>query len=138
MDDTIRANVVFGADFSGDNRVWEALRKASLDEFVRELPDGLDTVVGERGVKFSGGQRQRIAIARALYVDPQIMILDEATSALDNETEEAVMEAIDSLAGSMTLIIIAHRVTTLRNCDHIYEITGGVAVERPKNKILSL
>ena len=138
MDDTIRANVVFGSECSGDNEVWEALRKASLDVFVRELPDGLDTVVGERGVKFSGGQRQRIAIARALYVDPQIMILDEATSALDNETEEAVMEAIDSLAGTMTLIIIAHRVTTLRNCDHIYEITGGVAVERPKNKILSL
>lgn len=138
MDDTIRANVVFGSECSGDNEVWEALRKASLDVFVRELPDGLDTVVGERGVKFSGGQRQRIAIARALYVNPQIMILDEATSALDNETEEAVMEAIDSLAGTMTLIIIAHRVTTLRNCDHIYEITGGVAVERPKNNILSL
>lgn len=136
MDDTIRANVVFGAEARGDGEVWEALRKASLDTFVRELPDGLDTIVGERGVKFSGGQRQRIAIARALFVNPQIMILDEATSALDNETEEAVMEAIDSLAGTMTLIIIAHRVTTLRNCDKIYEIVDGVAKERNKEDII--
>ena len=136
MDDTIRANVVFGAKCSGDNEVWEALRKASLDVFVKGLPDGLNTMVGERGVKFSGGQRQRIAIARALFVKPQVMILDEATSALDNETEEAVMEAIDSLAGTMTLIIIAHRVTTLRNCDKIYEVTGGVAVERNKADVI--
>ena len=136
MDDSIRANVVFGAKCSGDDEVWEALRKASLDVFVKGLPDGLNTMVGERGVKFSGGQRQRIAIARALFVKPQVMILDEATSALDNETEEAVMEAIDSLAGTMTLIIIAHRVTTLRNCDKIYEIAGGVAVERDKADVI--
>ncbi len=135
MDDTIRANVVFGAANADEEDVWEALRKASLDEFVRGLPEGLDTIVGERGVKFSGGQRQRIAIARALFIKPQILILDEATSALDNETEEAVMEAIDSLAGSMTLIIIAHRVTTLKNCDKIYEITGGKAVERSKSEV---
>ena len=136
MDDTIRANVVFGADRYNDDQVWEALRKASLDGFVRELPKGLDTIVGERGVKFSGGQRQRIAIARALFIKPQILILDEATSALDNETEEAVMEAIDSLAGSMTLIIIAHRVTTLKNCDKIYEIAEGKAFERPKEDVI--
>ncbi|MBR4575077.1 MAG: ABC transporter ATP-binding protein [Lachnospiraceae bacterium] len=136
MDDTIRANVVFGADKYSDDDVWEALRKASLDGFVRELPEGLDTIVGERGVKFSGGQRQRIAIARALFIKPQILILDEATSALDNETEEAVMEAIDSLAGSMTLIIIAHRVTTLKNCDKIYEIADGRAIERSKDEVI--
>ncbi len=136
IDDTVRENVIFGADDPDESRVWEALRKASLDRFVRELPKGLETIVGERGVKFSGGQRQRIAIARALYADPQIMILDEATSALDNETEEAVMEAIESLAGSMTLIIIAHRLTTLRKCDKIYEIVGGVAVPRNKDDIL--
>ncbi len=136
MDDTIRANVAFGLKDVCDEDIWEALRKASLDEFVKSLPDGLDTVVGERGVKFSGGQRQRIAIARALFIDPQIMILDEATSALDNETEEAVMEAIDSLAGSVTLIIIAHRLTTLRNCNRIYEIINGKAVERPKEDIV--
>ena len=137
MDDTIRANVTFGSENTNEDDVWEALRKASLDEFVRELPEGLDTIVGERGVKFSGGQRQRIAIARALFIKPQILILDEATSALDNETEEAVMEAIDSLAGSMTLIIIAHRVTTLKNCDKIYEIIGGKAIERPKDEVIN-
>ncbi len=130
MDDTIRANVVFGSPHEQEEDIWEALRKASLEEFVRNLPDGLDTIVGEHGVKFSGGQRQRVAIARALYIRPQIMILDEATSALDNDTESAVMEAIDSLAGSMTLIIIAHRLTTLKNCNRIYEISEGKALER--------
>ncbi|MCR5687797.1 MAG: ABC transporter ATP-binding protein/permease [Lachnospiraceae bacterium] len=138
VDDTIRENVIFGADDPDDERVWAALEKASLDEFVKGLPKGLDTPVGERGVKFSGGQRQRVAIARALYANPQIMILDEATSALDNETEEAVMEAIDSLAGTMTLIIIAHRVTTLKGCDKIYEITGGKAVQRDKEEVISI
>ncbi len=136
MDDTIRANIVFGSDDDNIEKVWEVLDKASLSDFVRGLPKGLDTIVGERGVKFSGGQRQRIAIARALYIEPQIMILDEATSALDNETEEAVMEAIDSLMGSMTLIIIAHRVTTLKNCDKIYEIVCGKAVERNKFEVV--
>ena len=136
MDDTIRANVVFGSEAFSDDDVWKVLERASLADFVRNLPDGLDTVVGERGIKFSGGQRQRIAIARALFINPQIMILDEATSALDNETEEAVMEAIDALAGSMTLIIIAHRVTTLKNCDRIFEITGGKAIERSKEEVI--
>ena len=136
VDDTIRENVIFGADHPDDDKVWAALEKASLAAFVRELPEGLDTVVGERGIKFSGGQRQRVAIARALYADPQIMILDEATSALDNETEEAVMEAIDSLAGTMTLIIIAHRLTTLKSCNRIFEITGGKAVERNKEEVI--
>lgn len=137
IDDTIRENVLFGSDNVDDAFVWESLKKASLDEFVMRLPQGLNTVVGERGVKFSGGQRQRIAIARALYNNPQILILDEATSALDNETEEAVMEAIDALAGSMTLIIIAHRVSTLKNCDRIYEIVEGKAVERNKEMVLT-
>lgn len=132
MDDTVRANIVFGSSDTKDDAVWEVLEKASLADFVRGLPDGLNTIVGEHGVKFSGGQRQRIAIARALFVNPQIMILDEATSALDNETEEAVMEAIDSLAGTVTLIIIAHRVTTLKNCNRIYKIENGKAVEQQK------
>lgn len=136
MDESIRDNVTFGNPNEDDNLVWDALRKASLGEYVKSLPDGLDTIVGERGVKFSGGQRQRLAIARALYINPQIMILDEATSALDNETEEAVMEAIDSLAGSITLIIIAHRITTLKNCDKIYEIVNGEAVLRKKEDIV--
>jgi ABC-type multidrug transport system fused ATPase/permease subunit len=102
---------------------------------VAGLPGRLDTIVGDRGVRFSGGQRQRVAIARALYYNPEILILDEATSALDNETETAVMEAIDSLQGNKTLIIVAHRLTTIRNCDVVYEIADGQAVEREKETL---
>ena len=130
MDTTIRENVAFGEPIINDNKVWEVLEQASLADFVRDLPDGLQTIVGERGVKFSGGQRQRVAIARALYSNPQILILDEATSALDNETENAVMEAIDALQGTKTMVIIAHRLSTIRNCDRIVEIVNGKAVER--------
>lgn len=134
IDDTVRSNVAFGLDkeIVSDDKVWAALEEAQLKEFVEGLPYELDTIVGERGVKFSGGQRQRIAIARALYEDPEILVLDEATSALDNETETAVMESIDALQRSKTLIIVAHRLTTIRNCDKIYEIRDGVAVERNK------
>lgn len=139
IDDTVRANVAFGLKGNEieEDKVWEALRQAQLKEFVESLPYGLDTIVGERGVKFSGGQRQRIAIARALYEDPDILVLDEATSALDNETETAVMESIDALQGSKTLIIVAHRLTTIRNCDRIYEIADGIAVERKKGEVLA-
>lgn len=138
IDDTVRSNVAFGLkkDEIDDEKVWEALRQAQLKEFVEALPHGLDTIVGERGVKFSGGQRQRIAIARALYENPDILVLDEATSALDNETETAVMESIDALQGSKTLIIVAHRLTTIRNCDVIYEIKDGMAVRREKEEVL--
>ena len=134
-DDTIRNNVAFGVNDPDDELVWQALEQAQLKEFVLELPDRLDTIVGDRGVRFSGGQRQRVAIARALYYNPEILILDEATSALDNETETAVMEAIDSLQGNKTLIIVAHRQTTIRNCDVVYEITDGKAVERRKAEL---
>lgn len=129
-DDTIRNNVAFGIerDKIDEKAVWEALEQAQLKEFVKGLPDGLDTIVGERGVKFSGGQRQRVAIARALYYNPEIIVLDEATSALDNETESAVMDAIESLQGHKTLIIVAHRLTTIKNCDAVYEIADGKAV----------
>lgn len=129
-DDTIRNNVAFGIDAQGidDKAVWNALEQAQLKKFIEGLPGGLDTIVGERGVKFSGGQRQRVAIARALYYDPDIIVLDEATSALDNETESAVMEAIESLQGHKTLIIVAHRLTTIRSCDAVYEIANGKAV----------
>lgn len=139
IDDTVRNNVAFGLkkDAVSDEKVWEALKQAQLKEFVQNLPNGLDTIVGERGVKFSGGQRQRIAIARALYENPDILVLDEATSALDNETETAVMESIDALQGSKTLIIVAHRLTTIRNCDVIYEIKDGVAVKRDKREVLA-
>lgn len=137
IDDTIRNNVAFGIkeDEISDEKVWNALQQAQLKSFVESLPDGLDTIVGERGVKFSGGQRQRVAIARALYEAPAILIFDEATSALDGETEEAVMQSIDALQGHITLIIVAHRLTTIRNCDKIYEIQNGKAHLRKKEEI---
>ena len=131
LDDTIRNNIAFGAKENiDDNRIWEALKQAQLDEFVKEMEDGLDTVIGEAGVRISGGQRQRIGIARALYRRPEILVLDEATSALDNDTEAAVMEAIDSLQGKMTMLIIAHRLSTIRNCDIVYKVeNGAVAID---------
>ena len=124
MDDTIRNNIAFGIheDQVDEAKIWAALEKAQLKEFVQGLEKGLETEIGEGGVRLSGGQRQRIGIARALYNDPEVLVLDEATSALDNETESAVMEAIDRLAGSKTLIIIAHRLTTIQNCDVVYEV----------------
>lgn len=138
LDDTIRNNVAFGEEQIDDGAVWHALEQASLKKFVETLPEGLDTIVGERGLKFSGGQRQRIAIARALYGKPDILILDEATSALDNETETAVMEAIEALQGSMTMIIIAHRLTTIKNCDRVIKIENGKAIPITKEEVLEL
>lgn len=137
-DDTIRNNVAFGIEEEkiDDAAVWKALEMAQLASFIKELPGGLDTMVGDQGTRLSGGQRQRIGIARALYHDPEILVLDEATSALDNETEAAVMEAIESLQGIKTMIIIAHRLTTIRNADVIYEIGNGVATVRNKEEIL--
>lgn len=137
IDDTVRGNVAFGLkrEEISDDKIWAALEEAQLKEFVQSQPYGLDTIVGERGVKLSGGQRQRIAIARALYENPDILVLDEATAALDTETENAVMESIDALQGFKTLIIVAHRLTTIRNCDKIYEIKEGIAVERRKEDV---
>ena len=127
LDDTIRANVAFGVADSDvdDEQVWKALEEAQLKDFVKGLPEGLDTTIGERGVRLSGGQRQRIGIARALYTDPELLIFDEATSALDNETEAAIMESINALHGSKTLIIIAHRLTTIAECDIVYRVENG-------------
>jgi len=128
-DDTVRANVAFGISEKeiDDGKVWEALEEAQLAEFIRKQPNGIYSSVGDRGVQLSGGQRQRIGIARALYSRPKLLILDEATSALDNETETAVMDAIYKLSGKITMLIIAHRLTTIRNCDVIYEIADGIA-----------
>lgn len=130
LDDTIRANVAFGRSNGDidDAKVWEAIEKAQLADFVRSLPDGLDTGIGERGIRVSGGQRQRIGIARALYTDPEILVFDEATSALDNETEAAIMESIHALHGEKTMIIIAHRLTTIEECDMVYRVENGKIV----------
>ena len=136
-DDTIRNNVAFGIYEAqiDDNAIWKALEKAQLKEFVQGLENGLDTYVGDRGVRLSGGQRQRIGIARALYHDPEILVLDEATSALDSSTEQAVMESIESLQGLKTMIIIAHRLTTIKNAD-VYEVSGGNVTLRDKNEVI--
>lgn len=135
-DDTIRNNIAFGIEENkiNDKAVWKALEQAQLKEFIQNQKDKLNTLIGERGVRLSGGQRQRIGIARALYSNPEILVLDEATSSLDTETEQAVMEAIDSLHGKKTLIIIAHRLTTIENCDLIYEIKDNT-VKIQKNKL---
>lgn len=135
LDDTIRKNVAFGiaGEEIDEERLWEVLKEAQLDEFVKSLPEGADTSIGERGIRISGGQRQRIGIARALYYDPEVLILDEATSALDNDTEAAIMDSINSLHGRKTLIIIAHRLQTIEKCDMIYRVENGKAVlERGK------
>ena len=127
LDDTVRRNVAFGmedADIDED-RVKEALRLARLDDFVLGLPDGLETVLGEHGTRLSGGQRQRIAIARALYRDPDVLIFDEATSSLDNETESEISTAIESLSGEKTVLIVAHRLSTVRRCDVIAFMKDG-------------
>ncbi len=130
LDDTIRSNVAFGvpAEEIDESRLWEVLREAQLDEFVRSLPAGLDTGVGERGIRLSGGQRQRISIARALYHDPEVLVMDEATSALDNDTEAAIMESINRLHGRKTLVIIAHRLQTIEKCDLVYRVENGKIV----------
>ncbi len=129
VDSTIRKNVAFGCadEDIDDEKVWRALKEAQLDEFVRGLPEGLDTGIGERGIRISGGQRQRIGIARALFEDPEVLVLDEATSALDNETEAAIMDSINRLHGRKTLIIIAHRLQTIEKCDMVYRVEKGKA-----------
>ena len=133
LDASIRDNILFGIEKEqvNEKRLEEALQEAQLKTFIDSLEEGLDTVIGEGGVRLSGGQRQRIGIARALYHNPEVLVLDEATSALDNDTEAAVMEAIDHLAGSKTLIIIAHRLSTIKNCDLVYRIEKGEVSLQP-------
>lgn len=131
IDESIRDNIAFGidADKIDEKRIWEVLEEAQLKEFIEELPEGLDTTIGDRGIRLSGGQRQRIGIARALYHDPEILVFDEATSALDNETEAAVMEAVNSFHGKKTMVIIAHRLNTIEKCDIIYKVENEKIVE---------
>ena len=132
LDDTIRNNVAFGVkpEDIDDDRVWKVLEEAQIKEYVEQLEDGLDSQIGERGVRISGGQRQRLGIARALYHDPELLVFDEATSALDTDTETAIMEAVENLHGRKTMVIIAHRLRTIENCDIIYEVKDGKIVKQ--------
>ena len=130
-DDTLRRNVAFGLpkDKIDDDAVRSAIRSAQLEEFVASLPEGMETVVGERGVRLSGGQRQRIGIARALYNNPDVLVLDEATSSLDTETEHGVMQAVQALQGDKTVIIVAHRLSTVEYCDRLYRLENAQIVD---------
>jgi ABC-type multidrug transport system fused ATPase/permease subunit len=134
-DDTVRRNVAFGvpADRIDDAAVWRAVRSAQLEQYVRDLPHGLDTTVGERGIRLSGGERQRIGIARALYHDPSVLVLDEATSSLDTMTERGVIDAVRALRGDKTVLIVAHRLSTIEHCDRVFRLERGrVVEERPR------
>jgi ABC-type multidrug transport system fused ATPase/permease subunit len=138
-DDSLRRNVAFGLSDTmiDDTAVRRALRAAQLEEFVASLPDGVETMVGERGVRLSGGQRQRIGIARALYHDPPMLVLDEATSALDSVTESGVMDAVTALQGEKTILIVAHRLSTVERCDRLYRLKRGkVVAEGPPSGML--
>lgn len=134
LDDTLKRNIAFGIPVEeiNDQKLQQVIEAAQLEGVVNNLPEGVDTMVGERGVKLSGGQRQRIGIARALYNDPAILILDEGTSALDTETENYIMESVALLKGKLTIIIIAHRYTTLHFCDIVYKIQNGKMVSKGK------
>lgn len=124
LDGSIRENIAFGIPESeiSDDKVWEAIKEAELEEFINSLSNGINTQIGERGIRLSGGQRQRIGIARALYKDPDVLFFDEATSALDTETENAIISSIEHLHGNKTLIIIAHRLSTIEHCDAVYKV----------------
>jgi ABC-type multidrug transport system fused ATPase/permease subunit len=131
-DDTLKNNIAFGIleKEIDDEAISNAIYQSQLKDFVQDLPLGVNTLVGENGVRLSGGQRQRIGIARELYHNPLVLVLDEATSALDNITESYVMETINSLHGEKTIIIIAHRTSTLKNCDHIYKLKNGTVIDQ--------
>jgi ABC-type bacteriocin/lantibiotic exporter with double-glycine peptidase domain len=131
IDNTLRRNVALGIEDEciDEQRIINALRKARLSELIQKMPDGLDTILGERGIRLSGGQRQRVALARAFYHERDVLVMDEATSALDYETEHEIIEEIKRLKGDKTIIIIAHRLTTVKHCDRIYKLEGGRIVE---------
>lgn len=137
MDDSIKRNIAFGESDNDINieKLWKVIKDAQLYDFITSLQDGIETIVGDQGVRLSGGQRQRIGIARALYSEPEFLVLDEATSALDNETESSVMETIDGLQGHQTMLVIAHRLSTISNCDLIYEVCNKNIILRNHNEI---
>ena len=136
-DDTLRRNVAFGLPNVqiDEAAVWRAIQAAQLEEFVRSLPLGLDSLVGERGIRLSGGQRQRIGIARALYHNPSVLLMDEATSALDADTERGVMNAVRALQGDKTIIIVAHRLTTIQHCTRLFRLAGGRLVKEGESEV---
>ena len=137
FNDTVRANVAFGVTaVVSDEQIWSVLAKAALDDFIRSLPDGLDTQVGERGTKLSGGQRQRVAIARALLKDAPVLLLDEATSALDSQTEREVQLALERTMAGRTTLVVAHRLSTIERADRIVVLEAGRIVEQGRHRDL--
>jgi ATP-binding cassette, subfamily B, bacterial PglK len=137
-DDTLLRNIAFGlhVDQINEESVWKAIRSAQLEQFVNELPQGVHTVVGERGIRLSGGQRQRIGIARALYHDPPVLVLDEATSSLDMKTERDIMEAVRALRGDKTILIVAHRLSTVEHCQHLYRLDKGGIIDEGEASVV--
>ena len=129
FDDTIKANIAYGRSGAADKEIVEAAKLAAADDFIRKLPRGYETLVGERGAKLSGGERQRIAIARALLKNAPILLLDEATASLDAESEREVQDALSALKKGRTTLVIAHRLATVRSADQIYVLEGGRVVE---------
>ena len=127
IDDSVRRNVAFGVPEQeiDDDRVWRALRQAQIETLVRSLPGALSAMVGQRGDRLSGGERQRLGIARALYRDPPVLVVDEGTANLDSETEAAIVETLAGLRGQKTIIVIAHKLPLVRNCDRIYLLRHG-------------
>jgi ATP-binding cassette subfamily C protein len=127
VDDTLRANVALGwySDEIDEDRVLEAIRMAELTEVVAGLPDGLDTRLGERGMRLSGGQRQRVGVARALYTSPSVLVLDEATSNLDQATERQIVDTLTGLRGGLTMIVVTHRIASVKNCDRVIHLDEG-------------
>ncbi|MDQ0091055.1 ABC-type multidrug transport system fused ATPase/permease subunit [Paenibacillus anaericanus] len=130
---TIRENIAYGDLHATEEQIWEAARRASLEELIRNQPEGMDTVIGERGVKLSGGQKQRLSIARMFLKNPPILILDEATSALDTETEAAIQQSLSELSIGRTTLVIAHRLSTIRNADRIVVVNEHGIAEQGKH-----
>lgn len=135
---TVKENIAYGNLNATDEEIWKAAERASLAEVIRSMPEGMDTVIGERGVKLSGGQKQRLSIARMFLKNPPILILDEATSALDTETEAAIQQALTELSQGRTTLVIAHRLTTIRNADRIMVVNEqGIAEEGMHQELIA-